>query len=258
MIKVLVIDDEPQARKRILDLLRGEPELKVVGESEDGQDALDCIRVLQPDLLFLDIRIPGLSGLELGRLIADNKPPYIIFTTAYGEHALEAFAVDAVDYLLKPFDEERFQEALHKARQRIASGTAPTRADLERWTQTLAEFSSGAPERLVVKDGTRVKFLNLRDIAYVHADGDYLQIHSSNGEHCMIRERLRDMELRLAARRFLRVSRSVLLNLDFVKELKPHQNGDYEFALHNGERFLSGPTYRETVRRLLTKLKQDA
>ncbi|MGH6890066.1 MAG: LytR/AlgR family response regulator transcription factor [Rhizomicrobium sp.] len=264
MIRVLVVDDEPQARRRIMDLLHDVSDVAVVGEGEDGQEALARIRELRPDLVFLDIRMPGLSGLELSRLIAADQPPYIVFTTAYGEHALEAFAVDAIDYLLKPFDEGRLRDAIVKARKRIASGT-PTKADMEQLAQGLAELgsrlsdaNSAAPERLTVKDGALIKFLSLREIAFIHADGDYLQIHMSNGQHTMIREPLRDMEQRLGGRRFFRVSRSVLLNLDFVKELKPHQSGDYEFVLQNGKRFVSGPTHRAAVRQLLTDIRKDS
>jgi two-component system LytT family response regulator len=261
LIRVLVVDDEPHARARIVDLLRGEADLTVVGESEDGQDALARIRELRPELLYLDIRMPGLSGLELSRLIAAEKPPYIIFTTAYGEHALAAFGVDAVDYLLKPFDEERFREALQKARQRILSGIAPTQADVQRLTRNLAELNerldARIPERLMVKDGPLIKFLLLRNITHMHADGDYVQIYMSNGEHSMIRDLLRDMERRVSGQRFFRVSRSVLLNLDFVREMKPHQSGDYEFVLQNGKRFVSGPTHRAAVRQLLAELKKE-
>lgn len=265
MIRVLVVDDEPGARRRIVDLLRDASDVSVVGECGDGQDALARIEELRPDLVFLDIRMPGLSGLELSRLVAAGEAPCIVFTTAYGEHALEAFAVDAVDYLLKPFDEERFGDALGRARKRIASGIAPTRADVERLTQNVAELgvrlkgaNASGPEPFAVKDGTRIKFLALHDVLFIHADGDYLQIHMANGQHSMIREQLRDMEQRLAGRRFFRVSRSVLLNLDFVKELKPHQSGDYEFVLHNGRRFVSGPTHRGAVRQLVAELKKNA
>lgn len=260
MIKTLIIDDEPPARRRIRDLLASETDIQIVGESGDGLDAHEKIRALDPDLLFLDIKMPGLSGLQLSRLLREGKVPCIIFTTAYSEHAVDAFALEAVDYLLKPFDKERFRQALAKARSRM-SAAPPSAADMERMVQRLSEWTAELPAhppgRLAVKDGTRLRFFNLPDISHLRSDGDYLHIHVAGGEHAMIRERMRDMEQRLKTCHFVRISRSVLINFDHVKEMKPTSHGDYEFVLRGGERLASGKTYRDTVRQLLTRIRES-
>ncbi len=263
MIKVLIADDEPLARKRIRDLMRHEQDLLLAGESGDGMDALAKVKQLSPDLVFLDIKMPGLSGLQLSRLLQADQPPYIIFTTAYGEHALEAFAVDAVDYLLKPFDKERFRQALDKIRTRLAHN-APVTTASGSLHQAMpftppAPIPSLAPRasgRITVKDGSRLKFLNLEDITYMESEGDYLHIYTASGQRAMIRERVRHMAQRLEGWTFVRINRSVILNLDYVKEMKPRQRGDYEFLLRTGERFASGITYRSAVRRLLADVTE--
>ncbi|MGH8401085.1 MAG: LytR/AlgR family response regulator transcription factor [Gammaproteobacteria bacterium] len=256
----MIIDDEPLARKRVRDLLRDEPDIRIVGESGDGLDARKKTQALKPDILFLDIKMPGLSGLELSRLLRDDKAPCIIFTTAYAEHAVDAFSLDAVDYLMKPFDKQRFHEALTKARKRLA-GSAPTINNLEHIVRQLSDLASErsgySPERLAVKDGTHLKFLVLRDIIRMQSDGDYLHIHSVGGEHTMIRERMHIMQQRLGNMPFVRISRSALINFDQVKEIKPIPHGDYEFILKDRERLTSGKTYREAIRTRLGRMNGE-
>lgn len=242
------------------DLLRDESDMQIVAESGDGLDAHEKVRALEPDVLFLDIKMPGLSGLQLSHLLQTQKSPYIIFTTAYTEHAVDAFNVDAVDYLMKPFDKQRFREALAKARKRLA-GAAPSAAELgdifRQLSGLAAELPTRVPERIAVKDGTHLKFLVLRDITHMQSDGDYLHIHTTNGERTMIRERMRDMQQRLSSARFIRISRSLLINIDHIREMRPTAHGDYEFTLPAGERLASGKTYRETVRTLLTLMQGE-
>lgn len=263
VIKVLVVDDEPLARKRLTNLITHETDLALVGESGDGVDALAKIEALGPELLFLDIKMPGMSGLELGRSLRSEKPPYIIFTTAYTQYAVDAFSVDAVDYLLKPFDRERFHHAVDKARERLKDPTPISSGSnfdalLARLSELATGLSGQSAGRLAIKDGTRYKFLELADITHVHADGDYLNVHTVNGERSMIRERMQEMERRLANGSFVRVSRSVMLNLRHLKEMKPRQRGDYEFILKNGEHFASGTTYRSAIKKLIAELRREA
>lgn len=257
----MIVDDEPLARKRVRDLLQSEIDISVVAESGDGLDARTKLQQYKPDIVFLDIKMPGLSGLELGKLLKDGDAPHIIFTTAYSEHAVDAFDIDAVDYLMKPFDSRRFLEALTKARNRLASET-PSAVEMVRIVQKLSGLAAGLPdraqERLAVKDGTHIKFFVLRDITYMQSDGDYLHIHTMDGEHAMIRERMRDMEQRLTASSFVRISRSLLINLNHVREMKPSKHGDYEFVLSDDNCLISGKTYRKTVRDLLSRLYRDS
>jgi two-component system LytT family response regulator len=260
MIRVLVVDDEPPARNRIKSLMKDQADLVLVGESGDGLDALQKVRELAPDLLFLDIRMPGMTGLELGRALRDDKRPYIVFTTAYDEYAADAFTVDAVDYLVKPFDKTRFREALARVRERIGSGAPPT-AELGKLLERLATLVPGAasrdPERLAVKDGTRLRIIDLPQVTYIQADGDYLDIHLAGGEHFLIRERMRSMEQRVPAETFARISRSVLLNLHHVSEIRSGERSNYVFSLKSGERFASGTTYRDAVRALVERIRAE-
>jgi two-component system, LytTR family, response regulator len=260
MIKVLVVDDESPARKRVKSLIRDESDLELVGESGDGVDALAKIKALHPDLVFLDIKLPGMSGLELSRMLQGDDSPYIIFTTAYGQYAIDAFNVDACDYLMKPFDETRFREAVEKVRSRLWS-SAVTRsetavADLIAKLRGVADVPGGASTKhFGVKDGTKIKLLDLAEVTFVRSDGDYLKIFKTDGSHSLVRERLSNLLQRINLSSFIRISRSVAVNLDYVAELKPHKRGDYEFVMKSGEHFVSGPTHRDTVRGLLARFK---
>lgn len=258
-IKTLIVDDEPLARKRIRDLLSNEPDVSIVGECGDGLDAQTKVRALSPDLLFLDIKMPGLSGLQLAHTLSrDKHVPYIIFTTAYGEHAIDAFEVEALDYLMKPFDRQRFHLALMRARHRIASGTAHL-SDMEHMVKQLSGLMANLPShpnsRLAVKDGSHIKFFVLSEITHLLSDGDYLNIHTVDGGHTMVRARMHEMQEQLPEPSFVRISRSALINFEHVMEIKPTSHGDYEFLLPGGERLASGKTYRESIRIVLARLK---
>lgn len=254
LIRVLVVDDEPPARNRIKALLKDHADLVLVGESGDGVDALHKVGELSPDLLFLDIRMPGMTGLELGRALHGDRRPYIVFTTAYDEYAVDAFSVDAVDYLVKPFDKARFREALARVRGRFATGAPQPAPELGKLLERLA---AQGPERLAVKDGTRLRLLDLPEITYVQADGDYLDIHMAGGEHLLVRERMRGLEERIPPESFVRISRSVLLNIRHVNEIRPGERANYVFSLKSGERFVSGITYRDAVRSLVERIRAE-
>ena len=254
LIRVLVVDDEPPARNRIKSLIKEHADLVLVGESGDGVDALHKVGELAPDLVFLDIRMPGMTGLELGRALRGDKRPYIVFTTAYDEYAVDAFSVDAVDYLVKPFDKARFREALGRVRSRFATGAPPPTPELGKLLERLA---AQGPERLAVKDGTRLRLLDLPEITYVQADGDYLDIHMAGGEHLLVRERMGGLEQRIPAESFVRISRSVMLNIRHVSEIRPGERANYVFSLKSGERFVSGTTYRDAVRSLVERIRAE-
>lgn len=255
-IKVLIVDDEPPVRQMMAKLVKDERDLELVGECEDAADAIAKIAVLKPQLVFLDIRLPGVSGLELGRMLQRKDSPYIVFATAAAEHALEAFKVNAVDYLLKPFDQLRFRQALDKVRRHLQAPVMREPVDVDRLIGKLTELveGGGAKRRLALQVGTRRMLLDRDGIAYLKADRDYLHVAMANGEKSLVRGKISDMEQELAGSRFLRISRSMLVNLDQVAELKPKKRGDCEFVMKSGERFTSGPTYRSQVRTALDKL----
>lgn len=256
MITVLIADDEPLARDRLRALLAAETDFKIVGEAVDGIDALDRLRQLSPEVLFLDVQMPGLTGIELIHAMRGERVPYLIFTTAHKYYASEAFDLDAVDYLLKPFDGTRLRRALNRAKQRLSEGTVsiPTdKADrlqksMEQLTQLL---DLRRPlESITVHVGSKLRFLDPQKIRYIKAEGNYVSV-VGDGEPVLARERIAAMEERLRDARFLRIHRSVLINVAFLREIRPHGNGDYECLLDNDESFVSGAAYRAEVRAMM-------
>jgi two-component system LytT family response regulator len=250
MIRTLIVEDEPHARDKLRELLQGEPDLQLVGECGDGLQALRAIGALQPDLVFLDIQMPGLNGIELVESLGRTGAPRIVVTTAYSDHAVWAFEIEAVDYLLKPYDKPRFRLAL----QRVRSALGRCAADDTKPEPQPAPTPSGAVERrgdmLKMKVGSRIKFISMGKIRYIQADGDYIRVNTVD-EEFLVRERIKDVVSQLDADSFLRVHRSVLLNIDYIREMKPWQHGDYEFTMRDGAVFHSSASYRAHVRAVL-------
>ena len=252
MIRVLIVDDEPHARQKLTHLVQAAGDLELLGSCKDGVEALAAIRKLRPDLLFLDIQMPELGGFEVLKSLGDKRP-YVIFTTAYSEYAAQAFEVEAVDYLLKPFDVTRFERALGRARRLIGGGDPIPAA-----TEPSPEFDRLASlldrrlgkTRLLVKVGNGIRPVDVASIFYIESEGDYLQLVVA-GERLRIRERMKDIEDQVGDAGFVRIHRSVLVNLEHVREMKPKKHGDYEFLMADGARFVSGATYRSNVRRIL-------
>ena len=252
MIRVLIVDDEPHARQKLSQLVQAAGGLELLGTCKDGLEALAAIRKHRPDLVFLDIQMPELGGFEVLRTLGDERP-YVIFTTAYSEYAAQAFEVEAVDYLLKPFDMTRFERALHRARRLIDGGesaAAPSEPDLEfsRLASLLDKRLGKA--RILIKVGNGIRPVDVGGIFYVESEGDYLRLAVA-GERLRVRERMKDIEEQVGDAGFVRIHRSVLVNLEHVREMKPKKHGDYEFLMADGVRFVSGATYRGNVRRIL-------
>ncbi|MGE5625271.1 MAG: LytR/AlgR family response regulator transcription factor [Bacillota bacterium] len=251
MIRVLVADDEPHARLKLANLIEATPDLKLIGTCQNGREVVEAVRREHPDLLFLDIQMPELGGFEALEQLGLDRLPYVIFTTAYSEYAAQAFEVEAVDYLLKPFDITRFERALARARRLL--GTTPPQAApdavITEQFAALLEKRLGK-SRLMVKVGTGIRPLDAAAILYIQAEGDYLKLRIA-GEELRIRERMKDIEQQVVEAGFVRIHRSVLVNLDHVREMKPKKHGDYEFLMSDGARFVSGSTYRGNVKRLL-------
>lgn len=230
--RTLIAEDEPLAAEGLADWVREMPQLELAAVCADGDSALRTIRELQPELVLLDIQMPGRTGLEVLRALADDEcQPAVIFTTAYDEHALTAFELHAVDYLLKPFAQERFNEAVGHALSRLAAGEgAPLLPALE----SAARPDDDEPLlRLLVRDGQRIVPLLVEEIEYLRSDTKYTAI-ASRGRNYLVRLPIASFEKRLDARRFLKVNRSCLINLHYVEAMTPDEGSQYVIRLRDG------------------------
>ena len=232
MLKVLVADDEPLARETVKLLLDTRSDIAEVAEAHDGKHALDVVREFQPDVAILDIEMPGISGIEL----AKRLPPTckVVFATAYDEFAVEAFELCAVDYILKPFDDERFFEAFNKAIVRKNGSETDFSQVNELIRQLLQEQTSCYRERLVIRDPGRIRLIDVDDIEYITGAGNYAEIHLSDGKHVLHRETLSALEEQLDPQAFVRIHRSSIVRRSCVSELRPNDKGDYSVILSNG------------------------
>ncbi len=248
-IRTLIIDDEALARDRLRQLLQTEPEIEIIGECSNGREAVETIQKQTPDLVFLDIQMPELDGFAVLEAIDLDPMPVIVFVTAYDKFALKAFEVHAVDYLLKPFDRERFQAALRHALEQVKHRGEESLK--ERQTATLTELKPPAkmPERLPVKSGGRVVFVRVEDIDWVEAAHNYIVLHVGKDSH-LLRETMNSFEERLAPDKFVRISRSTIVNMDRIKELQPLFYGEYSITLHNGTRLTLSRRYRDKLHQL--------
>jgi two-component system LytT family response regulator len=248
-IRAVIVDDEPLARKRIHDLLREDQEIEVVGECGGGGEALELLQREKPDLLFLDVQMPEVDGFELLEAM-EGVIPAVIFVTAYDKYALRAFDAQAVDYLLKPFNESRFQQAVQRAKERIRKPDGGQMSN--ELMSLLKDVQAGRKpaERLVIKSGGRVLFLKAGEIDYVEAAGNYLNLYVGKETH-LIRETMQSLESRLDPERFLRIHRSTIVNLERIKELQPWFGGEYVVILRDGRKLTLSRTYRARVQQLL-------
>jgi two-component system LytT family response regulator len=251
-VRTLVVDDEPMARERVLTLLQHEPDVEIVGECSDGAQAIAAIHHQAPDLVFLDVQMPGIDGFGVISAIGPERMPIVIFVTAYDEYALKAFEVHALDYLLKPFGRDRFQETLKHARASLERRRA---GDLGR--RLLALVNDIKPElpkldRLVVKSGGRVFFLRSEEIDWIEAAGNYVRLHLGEESH-LFRETMNRMEARLDSRRFVRIHRSRIVNTERIKELQPWFNGEYVVVLRNGRKLPLSRGYRDKLHEQIGK-----
>ena len=243
MYRVLIVDDEPLARKRIRRMLGGEPDMSVVGECADGLAALSAIKDLNPDLVFLDVQMPEMNGLEVIRAIGPHSLPAFVFVTAYDSYALQAFEAEALDYLLKPFDSLRFRETLQRVRRRL--GENRDRLS-EQISQLASRFGAGPQylQRLVVKMEDRMILVNVEEVDWLEAAGNYVCVHAGKQSH-VVRDSLNHLESCLDPARFARIHRSTLVNLNRIRELRPHWHGDYRITLHSGQVLPLSRRYRE-------------
>lgn len=250
-IRSLIVDDEPLARQRVRLLLDEEPDVEVIGESEDGFKAVVEIQTARPDLIFLDVQMPDMDGFEVLRRIPQALLPIVIFTTAYDQHALRAFEVNALDYLLKPFKPTRFKETMQRARDLIANKHAGAAArGLLALLHQPPTPARGQLTRLAVKTPGKISFVELDQIQAIEAAGKYAVVHVGKENH-LLRETMSSLESHLPHDRFLRISRSVIVNIDQVQELQPTFKGENLVVLKNRKSY---PTTRP-IRELQEKLE---
>ena len=247
-IRTLIVDDEPLARKRILMFLRDEPDLEVVGECTNGTEAIKEIGRINPDLVFLDVQMPEVSGFDVLRALPVERWPLVIFATAHNQHAVEAFEVHALDYLLKPFKLARFRQALQRARQKLTA--LDVKGQNERFQEWLvAQEQAVYPSRLTVKSGEHTAFVEVLQVDYIEAAGNYAILHVGATNH-ILRETLANLEAKLSPKRFLRVSRSAIVNLDRIKAIQPATHDEHVVVLKDGKELPLTRGVRQVQRRL--------
>jgi two-component system LytT family response regulator len=246
MYRALIVDDEPLARKRIRRMLGAEPDISVVGECADGPAAVSAICDLSPDIVFLDVQMPEMNGLEVVRAIGPHRLPALVFVTAYDTYALQAFEAEALDYLLKPFDSMRFRETLQRVRRRLGDQRGDDMSEQIRQLANRFGMESRYLQRLVVKTGDRVLLLNVAEVDWLEAAGNYVCVHAGKDNH-IVRDSLVHLESRLDPSHFARTHRSTVVNLDRIRELRPHWHGDYELILRSGRALPLSRRYREAL-----------
>lgn len=250
-VRVMIVEDERASRKLMHNLLAAEPAIEILAECANGEQAVAALQQQIPDVLFLDVQMPGLDGFEVLRTVPEEQLPVTVFVTAYGEYALRAFEVHAFDYLLKPFDEERFNTVLRRVLAQVAR---MRREPLDHRLTSLLEHVAGQsrPEfdRIAVRETGRVIFVKTDRIDWVEAADNYVCLHCGSDVHTL-RETMTSLEARLDPSRFVRIHRSSIVNIDRIKELQPWFRGDYRVVLQDGQTLVLGRNYRERLRKRL-------
>jgi two-component system LytT family response regulator len=249
-IRALVVDDEPLARRRVRKLLASDPDVEVIDDCANGYEAKNAIARQAPDLVFLDVQMPGLDGFAVLESLEPQAVPYVIFVTAFDRYAIKAFEVSAVDYLLKPFDRKRFDKSLQRAKARLV---AERGSDLNQRTLALLEelrATSRYLERLLIKSSGRAFFLKIDEIDWIEAEGKYIRVHAGR-ESYLLREGIGAMEPQLDPRRFLRIHRSTIVNIDHIKELQPWFHHEYRVILRDGTELMLSRSCRKRLAELL-------
>ena len=261
-LRVLIVDDEPLGRQRLEDLVRKDPTIEIAGSAADGTAAVHAIRTLRPDLVFLDVQMPGMSGLDVIRELGPDEMPATVLVTAYDKHALEAYQLAAIDYIVKPFDDERFEEAVKRARR--FTGVKDAQVLRDRLLALLSgnDGNHGVPrgtppdarngwlERIAVETRGKVRYVQVRDVIYILSSGPYAELYLADRKH-LVRVSMNTLEEQLDPARFMRVHRSAIVQLSMVDILHKAPGGDYEVQLRNGIRLNVSRTRREELERRL-------
>lgn len=252
-VRAVIVEDEPVAMERLRRLLGEEGDLEIVGEAATGADALRRLRAEDPDVVFLDIRLPDMNAFEIVREMGPEKMPLVVFVTAYEEHAVHAFEVKAIDYVLKPFEAGRLASAVHDVRRRLDLESAAERARrmgslLELVGEGLElDAGSGPRRRLVVRSQGRIRLVPVDDVDWIEAAGNYVRLHLSDGDSELVRETMIRLEECLDPDRFVRIHRSSIVNLDRVEEIRHWSSGEYIVELEDGTELKLTRTYRERI-----------
>ena len=261
-IRVLIVEDEPLARRRLVNLLKDRPGYEIAGECGDGRSAVEAITTQPPDLILLDVQMPEMNGFEVLEALDPDHMPAVIFVTAYDEYALHAFEVHALDYLLKPFDDERFEDALACARERIhhdqIDGLGRQLVALAQNLHTASEPpaehdrppSSGYLERIALKSSDRIVLLKTEEIDWIEGAGVYVKLHAGGKTH-LLRDTLKRLEHSLDPDCFMRIHRSTIVNIDRIKEFKNYFHGEYLVLLEDGTQLKLSRTYRDRLEALV-------
>jgi two-component system LytT family response regulator len=249
-IRTLIVDDEPLARERLAGMLAVEPDIEIVGQCRDGEEAVKAIVEQTPDLVFLDIQMPQMNGFEVIETVGGERMPLVIFVTAHDQHALRAFQVRALDYLLKPFDRDRFRDALQRARKQVERDDSGEIG--RRLLALVKDMRRDQPrsDRLVVKSGGRLFFLRADEIDWVEAAGNYVRLHVASTSY-LLRETMNAIEGRLDPEKFFRIHRCRIVNMERIQELQPWLNGEYAVLLRTGTRLTLSRGYREKLQERL-------
>jgi two-component system, LytTR family, response regulator len=241
MIRVLIADDEAPARGKLERWVAEQPDMQLAGYAEDGLVAAESIERLHPDVAFLDIQMPGLSGLEVAAQLERSSAPLIVFVTAFDEHAVKAFELNAVDYLLKPYDKDRLLRALQRVRDRLSGGRETRSAAV-----AMARAQTASSERLLVPDGERLQLIDSTSIEWLEADDNYVHVHTAARRY-LLRRTLQDLLMQLGEERFVRIHKSAAVNLSAIAALTPLFKGDYEVELRNGRALRLSRRFRDVL-----------
>ncbi|HEY6122189.1 MAG TPA: LytTR family DNA-binding domain-containing protein [Pyrinomonadaceae bacterium] len=253
IIRVLIVDDEPLARGVLREMLQSDSDVAIVGECVNGKEAVQSIQELTPDLLFLDIQMPEMGGFEVLDALQGTRMPHLVFVTAYDQYAVRAFEVHALDYILKPFDRERFEASWQRAKAQVLrehNGGVE-----QRILSLLEDLKAGTKylERLVIKSSGRIYFLETNDIDWIQAEGNYVSVHAGKKAH-LLRETITSLESQLDPKKFLRIHRSAIVRIDRIKELQPWFHGEYHIVLNDGTELTLSRNYRDRLQEALGKL----
>lgn len=246
-IRVIIVDDEPFAREKLLTLLKNESDVEIIREYDNGWDAIDGILEEQPDLVFLDITMPGMSGMDVVEKVGREKMSQFVFATAHNEFAPAAFELNALDYLLKPFDYSRLQKTLNRFReQRQNARSSSLDMQMDKLLNSLHSSKSSYLERLMIKSGSDIFFVKTADIDWIEAAGNYVYLHIGSKTR-LLRDTMNNLAGKLDPKKFVRIHRSQIVNIERIKKMQPSSHGEYLVIMGDNTELLLTRTYRENL-----------